>query len=225
MQMQQVQYFLALCEELNFSRAARRRGVSQPTLTTAIRARAGAGRSAVSPKAFDRLDRARARGAALPGRNRAQRGSRPRGCTEVDTASGRRPISPASGGQFGAAIESIPNGWRLAIVCEGCGGWVVGYFDCGGDFASSSALSARRSGSASIRNTANYCGHKPAHASKRMPPSMISTRPGQFAFSPNPAPGLRGSRVISSAGFIAASRGTAEDFRRLASLSRPRQIG
>jgi DNA-binding transcriptional LysR family regulator len=37
MQMQQVQYFLALCEELNFSRAARRRGVSQPTLTTAIR--------------------------------------------------------------------------------------------------------------------------------------------------------------------------------------------
>jgi len=103
--------------------------------------------------------------------------------------------------------------------------WVVGYFDCGGDFASSSALSARRSGSASIRNTTDYCGHRPAHASKRMPPSMISTRPGQFAFSPNPAPGLRGSRVVGSAGFIAASRGTAEDFRRLASLSRPRQIG
>jgi len=101
----------------------------------------------------------------------------------------------------------------------------VGYFDCGGDFAISSALSARRSGSASIRNTTDYCGHRPAHASKRMPPSMISTRPGQFAFSPNPAPGLRGSRVIGSAGFIAASRGTAEDFRRLASLSRPRQIG
>jgi hypothetical protein len=103
--------------------------------------------------------------------------------------------------------------------------WVVGYFDCSGDFASSSALSARRSGSASIRNTTDYCGHRPAHASKRMPPSMISTRPGQFAFSPNPAPGLRGSRVIGSAGFIAASRGTAEDFRRLASLSRARQIG
>jgi hypothetical protein len=102
---------------------------------------------------------------------------------------------------------------------------VVGYFDCGGDFASSSTLSARRSGSASIRNATDYCGHRPAHASKRMPPSMISTRPGQFAFSPNPAPGLRGSRVIGSAGFIAASRGTAEDFRRLASLSRPRQIG
>src|SRR6516165_4561263 len=29
-------YFLALCEELNFTRAARRCGVSQPSLTTAI---------------------------------------------------------------------------------------------------------------------------------------------------------------------------------------------
>jgi DNA-binding transcriptional LysR family regulator len=38
MQIQQVQYFLALCEELNFSRAARRRGVSQPSLSTAISA-------------------------------------------------------------------------------------------------------------------------------------------------------------------------------------------
>jgi DNA-binding transcriptional LysR family regulator len=38
MQMQQVHYFLALCEELNFTRAARRCGVSQPSLTTAISA-------------------------------------------------------------------------------------------------------------------------------------------------------------------------------------------
>jgi hypothetical protein len=68
-------------------------------------------------------------------------------------------------------------------------------------------------------------GHRPAPASKRMPPSTISTRPSQFAFSPNPAPGLRGSRVIGSAGFIAVSRGTAEALFRLASLSRPRQIG
>jgi DNA-binding transcriptional LysR family regulator len=36
--MQQVYYFLALCEELNFTRAARRCSVSQPSLTTAIRA-------------------------------------------------------------------------------------------------------------------------------------------------------------------------------------------
>ena len=38
MQMQQVQYFLVLCEELNFSRAGRHCGVSQPTLTNAISA-------------------------------------------------------------------------------------------------------------------------------------------------------------------------------------------
>jgi DNA-binding transcriptional LysR family regulator len=36
--MHQVRYFLAMCEELNFSRAARRCGVSQPALTTAISA-------------------------------------------------------------------------------------------------------------------------------------------------------------------------------------------
>ena len=34
MQMHQVRYFLALCEELNFTRSARRCGVSQPSLTT-----------------------------------------------------------------------------------------------------------------------------------------------------------------------------------------------
>ena len=38
MQMQQVRYFLALCEELNFTRAARCCGISQPSLTTAISA-------------------------------------------------------------------------------------------------------------------------------------------------------------------------------------------
>src|SRR5262249_7512731 len=36
LEMQQVQYFLAMCEELNFSRAARRCGVSQPSLSIAI---------------------------------------------------------------------------------------------------------------------------------------------------------------------------------------------
>ena len=36
MQMHQVGYFLALCEELSCTRAARRCGVSQPSLTTAI---------------------------------------------------------------------------------------------------------------------------------------------------------------------------------------------
>ena len=38
MQMHQVRYFLTLCEELNFTRAAHRCGVSQPSLTTAISA-------------------------------------------------------------------------------------------------------------------------------------------------------------------------------------------
>jgi len=34
--MQQIQYFLALCKELSFTRAARRCGVAQPSLTIAI---------------------------------------------------------------------------------------------------------------------------------------------------------------------------------------------
>jgi DNA-binding transcriptional LysR family regulator len=36
MQMRQICYFLALCEERNFTRAAKRCGVSQPSLTNAI---------------------------------------------------------------------------------------------------------------------------------------------------------------------------------------------
>jgi LysR family transcriptional regulator, hydrogen peroxide-inducible genes activator len=37
MHLQQIRYFLVLCEELNFTRAARRCGVSQPSLTGCIR--------------------------------------------------------------------------------------------------------------------------------------------------------------------------------------------
>ena len=37
MKMQYVRYFLALCEERNFTRAAKRCGVSQPSLTNAIK--------------------------------------------------------------------------------------------------------------------------------------------------------------------------------------------
>ena len=36
MQMHQIRYFLALCEERNFTRAAKRSGVSQPSLTNGI---------------------------------------------------------------------------------------------------------------------------------------------------------------------------------------------
>jgi DNA-binding transcriptional LysR family regulator len=38
MQLHQIRYFLALCEEYTFTRAARRIGVSQPSLTNAIKA-------------------------------------------------------------------------------------------------------------------------------------------------------------------------------------------
>ena len=38
MEMHQIRYFLALSDELNFTRAARRCGVTQPSLTNAIRA-------------------------------------------------------------------------------------------------------------------------------------------------------------------------------------------
>jgi len=38
MEINQVRYFLALCDELNFTRAARRCGVAQPSLTNAIKA-------------------------------------------------------------------------------------------------------------------------------------------------------------------------------------------
>ena len=38
MQMHQIRYFLALCEERSFTRAASRSAVSQPSLTDAIRA-------------------------------------------------------------------------------------------------------------------------------------------------------------------------------------------
>ena len=37
MEMHQVRYFLALCEERNFTRAAKRCGIAQPSLTRAIK--------------------------------------------------------------------------------------------------------------------------------------------------------------------------------------------
>jgi LysR family transcriptional regulator, hydrogen peroxide-inducible genes activator len=37
MEMHQIRYFLALCEERNFTRAAKRCGVAQPSLTRAIK--------------------------------------------------------------------------------------------------------------------------------------------------------------------------------------------
>jgi DNA-binding transcriptional LysR family regulator len=37
MKLSQIKYFLIVCEELNFTRAARRCGISQPSLTNAIK--------------------------------------------------------------------------------------------------------------------------------------------------------------------------------------------
>jgi DNA-binding transcriptional LysR family regulator len=37
MEMHQIRYFLALCQELNFTRAARRCDVAQPSLTNAVK--------------------------------------------------------------------------------------------------------------------------------------------------------------------------------------------
>ena len=37
MEMHQIRYFLALCEELNFTRAAERCNVAQPSLTRAVK--------------------------------------------------------------------------------------------------------------------------------------------------------------------------------------------
>ena len=37
MQLQKIRYFLILCDELNFTRAAKRSAISQPSLTASIR--------------------------------------------------------------------------------------------------------------------------------------------------------------------------------------------
>jgi DNA-binding transcriptional LysR family regulator len=87
MQMQQVRYFLALCEELSFTRAGRRCGVSQPTLTNAISAL----ERELGGALFDRKPLIALTGLGQMVRPYldeivAQRRSRPRGCTDVDAA-------------------------------------------------------------------------------------------------------------------------------------------
>jgi DNA-binding transcriptional LysR family regulator len=53
MQMHQVRYFLALCRELNFTRAAKSCGVAQPSLTNALKAL----EDEMKGKLFDRFPR------------------------------------------------------------------------------------------------------------------------------------------------------------------------
>ena len=86
MNLQQLRYFVALCEERNFVLAARRCGVSQPSLTHSIRMLEETWRTAVQSKA-DRSDRAW-RSLAITLRNRRPRSRR--------DASNRRHLSRKS---------------------------------------------------------------------------------------------------------------------------------
>jgi DNA-binding transcriptional LysR family regulator len=107
--MQQIHYFLALCEELSFTRAARRCGVAQPSLTTAI----GALERELGGALFHRKPAIALTGLGhrvLPYLDEIARSAdcAPRGCADIDAASGRRPIGPSSGGEFGAPLELMP---------------------------------------------------------------------------------------------------------------------
>ena len=95
MEIRQIVYFLALCEELHFTRAARRCGVAQPSLTNAIRAlerelgaplfhrkprprlsELGAAVRSDLERALVHVDRARAHARRTPSRRRSVRPTR-----------------------------------------------------------------------------------------------------------------------------------------------------
>jgi LysR family transcriptional regulator, hydrogen peroxide-inducible genes activator len=107
--MQQVHYFLALCEELNFTRAARRCGISQPSLTNAISAL----EREVGGALFNRKP-----SIALTGLGRMVRPYLDEIARNADharevarTLTPRPSIHrPSSRGKFGAPIELMPNG-------------------------------------------------------------------------------------------------------------------
>jgi LysR family transcriptional regulator, hydrogen peroxide-inducible genes activator len=109
MQMQQVHYFLALCEELNFTCAARRCGVSQPSLSNAI--------SALERELGGALFH-RKPSIALTGLGRMVRPYLDEIARNADharevarTLTPRPSIHrPSSSGKFGAPIELMPNG-------------------------------------------------------------------------------------------------------------------
>jgi DNA-binding transcriptional LysR family regulator len=109
LQIQQVHYFIALCEELNFTCAARRCGVSQPSLSNAI--------SALERELGGALFH-RKPSIALTGLGRMVRPYLDEIARNADharevarTLTPRPSIHrPSSRGKFGAPIELMPNG-------------------------------------------------------------------------------------------------------------------
>src|SRR4029453_6976428 len=120
--MQQIHYFLALCEELNFTCAARRCGVSQPSLSNAISAL----ERELGGALFDRKP-----SIALTGLGRMVRPYLDEIARNADHAREvartltprplRPPISPSSSGQFAAPIELMPLTLGSSLH-KGCGG-------------------------------------------------------------------------------------------------------
>jgi DNA-binding transcriptional LysR family regulator len=109
LQIQQVHYVMALCEELNFTCAARRCGVSQPSLSNAISAL----ERELGGALFDRKP-----SIALTGLGRMVRPYLDEIARNADharevarTLTPRPSIHrPSSRGKFGAPIELMPNG-------------------------------------------------------------------------------------------------------------------
>src|SRR5215467_12635247 len=98
MQMQHIRYFLALCEERSFTRAAKRCGVSQPSLTNAIMVlEQEPWRRAFSTQAPRRAHRARPRRPSLFRPDRRER------C----------PCAPGRGGD-GCAVLNIESAFLIA---------------------------------------------------------------------------------------------------------------
>ena len=79
MQMHQIRHFLALCEECNFTRAAKWSGITQPSLTNAISALERESGGALFQR--KRPYGARPRHTALPASDRGNHRSRLRGGT------------------------------------------------------------------------------------------------------------------------------------------------
>ena len=111
MQMQQVRYFLALCEEHNFSRAARRCGVRQPTLTQSIKQL----ESELGGALFERGGRTSsltAPGAAVRPHIASAAAALERARCEAAAFAGGAPLPPAA---FDVSLQPKENAMRKAL--------------------------------------------------------------------------------------------------------------